>query len=220
MVVRTPIDSGTDPFSSESASGMTLPFLPTLVVAVVLAAGSMMCEAPEPAQAPAATVASPGPHAQETEAPVAVLSRPSAFVPASAAFSRQFPMTPHPLVGAVLFDPAQWSAPPRPVASLRPGCAGARCDAALRRSEPTRIAEAYQVKPPTPTERSLAVSAGSPGAGSASDETEGRGGALPFAPVFEVLTQAGDFVGIRTAAARSEVVAMSDVVVDLFGRMR
>lgn len=203
MTERSQCGCANEGLAMDATSGVTPPLLPTLVVALVLGAASLLCrDADAPAPAPTALAA------RIASAPATLVSEAvptTPFVPAALAFPHQFPL----VVAVQTTAPAQAAAPVPAVAQHRP--AGPRV-ATLRRVPPTQAApEIPRADPVTSVVRAEAPV-----------EADGvlPDLALPFAPVIEAVGRAHDFVGAQGAAARTQASALGGAVVDFVGTLR
>ncbi len=113
-----------DTLTSGSEARLSLPFLPTLVTAVMIGAASLLCR--EPAKAPALPAAAVGPQAF---APVTA-AEPPARAPAALIFAEHYPLVP--------------GAAARPAPRL---AAAASRRQALRAAEPPRRPETLAARP-------------------------------------------------------------------------
>ncbi|KQP08584.1 hypothetical protein ASF28_20735 [Methylobacterium sp. Leaf99] len=207
MTERNQCGCADEGLGMDATSGVTPPLLPTLLMALVLGAGSLLCREPDaPAPAPMAaprTVISTTMAPRIVAAPaIQVAEAAPPFVPAALAFPRQFP---------IVVAAASMTA----VAQHRP--AGPRV-AALRRAAPakTHIAEAAEVPRADPVASVAQVEAPAPA--EADDLLPDL--ALPFAPAIRAVGRARDFVGIQGAAARTQASALGGAVVDFVGTLR
>lgn len=201
-----------DALVSEAGSGMALPLLPTLVVAVIVSAASFLCQAPS-APSPEATASVSAVEAQgpQDSAPEAI-----AFVPAALAFGGQFPLRDD---VAWIAEAAPRRAAPRVAAvkppSRRPDAArpemarndGHKADGL--KPDAARVAPVVAARTTVPSEPFEA----------ASDEGLIPDLAIPFAPAISALTRAGSFVGTQSAAAGAQAVALGNVVTGLVDRL-
>lgn len=220
MLARNQCGSETGTLGPAASTGVTPPLLPTLVVAVVLAAASVFC--PETRTAPAAPetpvvrmASAMGPPA---EAPAEV-----PFVPASLAFPLQFPITAALPVEAATRQAAlpqavlpQAALPQAalPQAALPAHRTAARM-AARNRPAPARGAQQVPAEP-----ASMPVVARAEPVAPEAEDGVLPALALPFAPTIRVATQAASFVGAQSAAAGARAVALGDAVVGLVGGLR
>lgn len=216
MTVRHHCGSVDEGLSLEATSGVTPPLLPTLVVALVLGAASLLCREPDAPTSTAPTTAISTTLAPRSVAeprsvvePVTTGSIAETFVPATLAFPRQFP----------LVLTAQAVAPPQ-ASARRPAAPRV---ATLRRTPPA--------KPPVPAEAVRGEAA--PADPIAGIDTASRGAsddsmpnwslpdlALPFAPAIETAGRVRDFVGGQGAMARTQATALSVAVVEVVEALR
>ncbi|HEV7440099.1 MAG TPA: hypothetical protein VGN94_10825 [Methylobacterium sp.] len=207
--------------SGERASA-SLPFLPTLVTALVLAGASFLCR--EPAQdKPVPPVASVekvvliDPHAFPEPAASPAEPRP----PAALAFAQAYPMLPaEPRAMASRPAPRIAAMPPR-----RPPCL--RCEATPRRPEPALAArpaelkatEASRFEPATAEPVTAELSGpelGGPELGApetveaAAEDTLLPDLALPFAPATRAAGRAADFLRTGATALGGSVAVLVD----------
>ncbi|TXN51386.1 hypothetical protein FV232_03030 [Methylobacterium sp. WL30] len=184
-----------DPFAALDGGGsgrLSLPFLPTLVTALVLGAGSLICREPAPtppAPVPAASVA---PHAFHAAAPVeAALPR----LPAAIAFAQVPP--------SFVLPEIRTAAAPHPVARvataapLRRACTAPRCaEGPPRRPDPfSEIVRSAPVE--------------------AQAQAQARDGllpdlALPFAPAARVVGDAAAYLRSGASSLGSSVALLVD----------
>ncbi|MCJ2080904.1 hypothetical protein [Methylobacterium sp. J-090] len=199
MTERNQCGCADEGLGMDATSGVTPPLLPTLLMALVLGAGSLLCREPDaPAPAPTALAA------QIASAPATLVAEAvptTPFVPAALAFPRQFPL-------AVA---AQAGAPMPVIAQHRP--AGPRV-ASLRRVAPPKAA----VAPEIPRVDPVASVARAEVPVEADDFLPDL--ALPFAPAIQAVGRARDFVGVQGAAARTQASALGGAVVDFVGTLR
>lgn len=178
-----------DPFAALDGRGagrVSLPFLPTLVIALALGAASLACREPAPAApAPAASVE---PRPFHAAAPAeAALPRP----PAAIAFAQYPPR--------LALPEAHPAAPPPPAARiaaaapLRRACTGQPCT----EGPPRRPAPAAIVRP-SAVEAEAGTGDGLPDL------------ALPFAPAARVVGEAAIFVRTGAAALGGSVSVLID----------
>lgn len=201
--------SKTDPLTDGTAR-LSLPFLPTLVTALVLGAASLLCREPaaEPPAAPAALVAPP-----DVYAALPVEAVPPR-VPAAIAFAEQYPLSParpEPR-GPALRPPARIAAARRP-------CAGPHCTDAARRPEPFAALARPEPVPATAEARNAAKPAAWPATLPAAQvETAGAllpdialpDIALPFAPVTRAVGEAAALVRRGAASVGGSVSVVID----------
>ncbi|KQP91622.1 hypothetical protein ASF60_17585 [Methylobacterium sp. Leaf113] len=193
-------------FEAGTGRGVTPPFLPTLMMAVILGAASYLCHepaaAPPPPSVPATAVAA---------APETVVETP--YIPAPLAFRTQFPM-----VVVAQAEPAAvqaHKAMPRPTRLAAP-----------RRADPPRLATKALPAPSKPmpfapeAEESPIVER----AVSTSDEGILPEIALPFAPTIRAVSEAGEaagaFMGAKGAVLSAETATLGAAVSGLVGRLR
>lgn len=190
----------------DATSGVTPPLLPTLVMALVLGAASLLCREPEvPAPAPTALAA------RIASAPATLVSEAgpaTPFVPAALTFPSQFPL----MVAAHIAAPVQGAAAAPALAQHRPP--GPRV-AALRRPAPVKAIAA-------PAAAQHADPVGTVAQAEVPAEADGLlpDLALPFAPAIRAVGRARDFVGVQGAAARTQASALGGAVVDFVGSLR
>lgn len=185
-----------DALASESGSGMALPLLPTLVVAVIVAAASFLCS--EPARVSSEAPAIAAAVAESPAAQPASVDAAANFVPAALAF-RQFPF-----VVEARSEAPQRRAAPRVAARTtirRPDIA--RADAI--HAAPAIMKAGPAAPPPVET---------------ASEDAPLPAIALPFAPAISALGRAGSFIGAQGTVAGARAVALGDAVVGLVGGLR
>lgn len=207
MTVRNHCGSTDEGLGMDATSGVTPPFLPTLLVALMLGAASLLCREPEVSAPVPATAISTTLAPRNIVEPVATGSIAEAFVPATLAFPRQFP----------LVLTAQAVAPPQ-ASPRRP--AGPRV-ATLRRMAPAKApapapAEAVHGEAdPIPHVAGIdAMPDASPSDLSLPDL------ALPFAPAIQAAGRVRDFVGGQGVAARTRAAALSGAVVEFVEALR
>lgn len=210
--ISQPIENA---LASEAGSGMALPLLPTIVVAVIVSAASFLCQTPSapvletPVGPPMVEMESRTAQANPAEADPTV-----AFVPAALAFRDQFPLRDH---GAMSVAATGAVTPPR-----RPA-ARVAAKPTLRRTDPARseTARAESARPDAVRVPSVAV-AKAPAVAPEPFRVEAEAEedlvprlALPFAPAISAISRAGSFVGTQSAAAGAKAVALGNVVTGL-----
>ena len=190
-----------DALSSPRSS--VLPFLPTIVTALLIGSLSLLCRQPaapeaNPAELPAMVSA-------ELSLPAETGSlRLPAFdgVPAPLAFAQVYPIVPEAAAERVAATTGSKAAPARTVRSARRPCSSQRCGE-NHRAEAMRYAE----DAPRPVEATSSVRGkGSPFRIEPSP-VELPAGALPFAPTAEVVIDRLRSVGGGTASLGSAVYA-------------
>ncbi len=213
MLARNQCGSETGTLGPAASTGVTPPLLPTLVVAVVLAAASVFC--PDTRTAPAAPEA-PAVRMSSMMAPAAEAPAEVAFMPAALAFPLQFPITAA-LPVETATRPAGLPQASLPQTSLSqaaiPAHRPAARIAARNRPAPARGAQQGPAEP-------VPVVAGAEPASPEVGEGVLPALALPFAPTLRIASRAANFVGVQSAAAGAKAVALGDAVVDLVGSLR
>lgn len=227
MTVRNHCGSVDEGLSMDATSGVTPPFLPTLFVALLLGAASLVCResdtpapdpttsisttlAPRSATAPVATIAA----GMVDEAEAAVT-----FVPAALAFPRQFPLVLATQVAAAQTATPQ-TATPQVVAQGPHRPAGPRI-ATLRRSaagKTTHVAEPPRGEAPQADPIPHVAKAET--SGDVMPDLSPPDFALPFAPAIQTVGRVRDFVGVQGAAARTQVTALGGAVVEFVEALR
>ncbi len=217
MSGKTRHGSDLDHFASESRAGMALPLLPTLVVAALVGAMALCHEpaAPGPETRAAAIDAAQRAVGGEPQAKVDVANP----LPASLAFTQQFPMNPEiwvvPSAAAQVALRTETSRPAATrslrAAAARHVCPGPRCgEAASARADEVHVVAATDASPHPSRNSSATEDSPFPDLPDLAlpDLT------LPFAPTVRAATR---FVGEQAVAMRSEAVTLRDSVVELVG---
>ncbi|NEU13377.1 hypothetical protein G3T14_14735 [Methylobacterium sp. BTF04] len=206
MAARNRCSAEADALRSEATAGVTPPLLPTLVVAVVLAAASFYCEVPAthpttpaPALAVRMSAATLSPAA---EAPVV-----TPFVPAALTFPLQFPIVVAAHAEGATRQIALQVPPHRP--------AGPRI-ATVRRPVPTKIAPADSAVVGSAAVEPVSIDAS---AGPETDEGVLPSLALPFAPTIRAATRAATFVGVQSAAVGAEAASLGEAMAGIVNRL-
>lgn len=194
---------GQDPLRDATGPRLSLPFLPTLVTAVLIGAGSLLCRGPATpppaprvdaqAFAPAATAAAPGTPARPTAALI---------------FAEHFPVT-----GGASWEPPVAARPaPVPRVAVAPVRRPVAAQVPPRRPEVVaRTAERAPEPEPAPVAISqpwLVPPAAIPDAEGEEDGLPGL--ALPFAPAAHAVGDAIDYVRGRAAAFGGSVSIVVD----------
>lgn len=201
--------------ASEAGSGMALPLLPTIVVAVIVSAASFLCQTPS-ATVPETPI---GPPMVEMESRTAQASPTEAdpvapFVPAAFAFRDQFPLRDHGAMSVAAMGAVTAPRHAAPRVAAKPS---------LRRTDPERseTARAEFARPDAVRAPSV-VAARAPAAAPEPFRVEAEADedlvprlALPFAPAISAISRAGSFVGTQSAAAGARAVALGNVVTGL-----
>ena len=212
LIRQCPPDAMPSGLASGERASASLPFLPTLVTALVLAGASFLCR--EPAQdKPVPPVASVekvvliDPHAFPEPAASPAEPRP----PAALAFAQAYPMLPaEPRAMASRPAPRIAAMPPR-----RPPCL--RCEATPRRPEPALAARPAELKA-TEASRFEPVTAelvppelgGPETVEAAAEDTLLPDLALPFAPATRAAGRAADFLRTGATALGGSVAVLVD----------
>jgi hypothetical protein len=207
----------------DATSGVTPPLLPTLLVALVLGAASLICREPDaPAPVPATAISiTLAPRSAEASEATATAMAAENFLPATLAFPRQFP----------LVMAAQAPVPPQAAAPGPHRPAGSRV-ATLRRTAPAKAAPAAEALhgqaaqadpiPHVATVEAKRVSGGAVPAASGDllPDLSLPDLALPFAPAIQAAGRARDFVGAQSTAARTQATALGGAVVEFVEALR
>lgn len=199
--------------ASEAGSGMALPLLPTIVVAMIVSAASLLCQTPSAPETPARTRIVEMENRTAQASPIETADLGTAFVPAAFAFRDQFPLR----------DPVTTTA------SVAPRRATSRTAAAKpspRRPDSARseMAKAEAARPdvnrvPSVVAAKATVSPEPFRVEAEADEALIPHLALPFAPAISAITRAGSFVGTQSAAVGAEAMALGNVVTGLVDRL-
>ncbi|MFD1302627.1 hypothetical protein [Methylobacterium marchantiae] len=197
---------------SEAGSGMALPLLPTLAVAVIVSAASFLCQAPS-APAPATFVETRMVEMESRPVQAEATETVAAFVPAALAFRDQFPLRDHFVVSA---EAAPRKATTRVAAKPN-----------LRRRDAARsdMAKADSVKtdatrPPSVVAAKALPSSPEPlRAQAEAEENLLPDLALPFAPAISAISRAGSFVSVQSAVAGAKVVSFGGARVVALGNV-
>ncbi|KAB1071796.1 hypothetical protein [Methylobacterium planeticum] len=210
LIRQCPTDAMPSGLASGDRSSVTLPFLPTLVTALVVAGASFLCREPaqdRPAQdrpAPAVEqvlVIDPQAYPEPAAPP------PGPRAPAALAFAQAYPLLPaEPRATASRPAPRIAAMPPR-----RPPCL--RCEATPRRPEPVLAARPAEAKA-----WEKAVEPASPDQAEAeAEESLLPDLALPFAPT---LAPAARAAGRAADLVRTGAAALGGSVSVLVDRLR
>lgn len=211
-----------DAFAGDASMGVTLPFLPTLVVAACVALATLCGESPRPS-APIATISSQGPAGplpRMVRMGAAASDRAETFPaphrPAVVAFAGPFPLVPDAVPRA---EPQPAPSPVRPVRAARPhsGCPGRPCRgiAVQTASSPLRRLHPGIAPDMLPSAaQPLAASLAEPALPFAPNL------APPLAPTLRAIRRTVGFVGSQASAIGSEASALGGAVVDLVGGLR
>lgn len=197
---RLELDALTTPRSS------VLPFIPTLVTALLIGSFSLLCRhpaAPEamPADLPALVSSELSRPGEEGFHPSLAREGIESGVPAALAFARAYPIVPEApseRVAAAASKPA----PARPVRSAKRPCSGQKCGE-NHRAEAAR----YAADAPRPVDATSSVpSRPSPFRIDPRAPVELPDGALPFAPTAEAVVDSVRAMGSQTASLGGAVI--------------
>lgn len=217
-----------DALVSPAGSGMALPLLPTLVVAVIVSAASFLCQtpsvvAPEPLPT---SVSAVEPAPDQTGS----IEAAAPYVPAAFAFRDQFPLREDVVrLAETRAEPAHRRPGPS-IATVKPPRRPDVPRSELARSE---LARAEAGKGESGKDGSTKVGSGEiegPKAVAAkapepftleavSEEGLIPDLAIPFAPAISALTRAGRYVGTQSAAVGAEALALGGAVTGLVDRL-
>ncbi|AWN37025.1 hypothetical protein [Methylobacterium radiodurans] len=199
---------GQDPLRDSQGPRLSLPFLPTLVTAVLIGAGSLLCRGP----------AAPPPEARvdaQAFAPAASLPGPAPRAPAALVFAEHFPLS-------TAAAGMAWEPPVQARPSPAPRVAAAPARRPVAAQLPPRRPEAVVARAAEPELTSVAISQPwlVPPAAIPDGEAEEEGLpalALPFAPAAQ---KAAETVGEAVGYVRGRAAALGGSVSILVDRLR
>lgn len=201
--------------ASEAGTGMALPLLPTIVVAVIVSAASFLCQTPSAPipETPASTRIVEMESRTAQARPIETADLGTAFVPAAFAFRDQFPLRDMVTTTASIAPRRATSR----TAAVKPS--QRRSDSARSEMAKTEATRPDANRVPSVVAAKAAISPEPFRVEAEADEELIPHLALPFAPAISAITRAGSFVGTQSAAVGAEAMALGNVVTGLVDRL-